>query len=95
MRGIYIFVYIILIIITILEVFLATGIFSYLIMATGILILAGIKATLIALFYQHLKYEPESIKFIPLVALILLSGLLIALITAVPPGAFQSTASSP
>ncbi len=95
MKTIYMIVYVILIGITLVEVFLATGIVNYLIMATGILILAGVKATLIALFYQHLKYEPDSIKFIPLVALVLVSGLLIALITSVTPGMFQWTSSSP
>ncbi len=95
MKTIYIIVYVILIGITLVEVFLATGIVNYLIMATGILILAGVKATLIALFYQHLKYEPDSIKFIPLAALLLVSGLLIAIITSVTPGMFQWTSSSP
>ncbi|MGB9729553.1 MAG: cytochrome C oxidase subunit IV family protein [Thermoprotei archaeon] len=92
----YIIVYIILILITLFEVSLTAGIFSYLIASTIILVLASIKALLIALFYQHLKYEVDPLKLIPLTAFIIISGLLVAIITSVTPGTFQwSTASSP
>lgn len=91
----YIIIYIILIGMTLFEVFLTTGIISHLIAATIILMSAGIKAILIALFYQHLKYETDPLKFIPLTAFIIISGLLVAVITAVTPGMFQWSAQSP
>ncbi|MEM3832599.1 MAG: cytochrome C oxidase subunit IV family protein [Thermoprotei archaeon] len=79
----YIVVYIILILVTLLEVSLTIGIFSYLIASTMILILASIKALLIALFYQRLKYEVDPLRLIPLTAFIVISGLLVAIITSV------------
>ena len=43
----------------------------------GIIIISAAKAVSIALYYQHLRFEPKSISLLPLLALIVLSTLLI------------------
>ncbi len=46
----------------------------------GIVAIATMKAVLIALYFQHLKYEPKALSLAPIAALLVLSTLLITAI---------------
>ena len=76
-ETIYVSIWAILILFTVLEVASLILGFSYLLIALLIVVLAGGKALLIASFYQHLKYETSYLVAIPLFAL----AMLIALVT--------------
>jgi cytochrome c oxidase subunit 4 len=46
--------------------------------------LAGLKALLIALYYQHLRYEPARLAYIPLASLLPVAALTLALLLTYP-----------
>ncbi len=78
----YISIWVFLVAATVMEVvtrFLPAGI-SLLI--TGILVIATAKAILIALFYQHLRFETRILSILPISGILVLSTLLIVSILA-------------
>ncbi len=56
---------------------------------TAIIGLAGLKATLIALFYQHVTREPRSIAFLYLAALLAGVGLIVGMVASMSWGAMK------
>jgi cytochrome c oxidase subunit 4 len=75
---VYVAIWALLVAATLLEVatrlYLPVGI-SLLIV--GIIVISAAKAVSIALYFQHLRYEPKVLSILPLAALIVLSTLLI------------------
>ncbi len=74
---IYVAIWVILVSATILEVetrFLSGG--AQLLVA-GIIAISSVKAVIIALYFQHLRYESNSIRLLPLAALVALGILAI------------------
>ncbi len=52
------------------------------VIALGIIGLAGVKAILIVLFYQHLTHEPKFISIVYLAGLVAAIGLIMALVVS-------------
>ncbi len=78
----YTLIWLILIAATILEVetrFLAGGASS---LVGGIIAISAAKAVIIALYFQHLRYEPRAIKVLPLAALIALGALAVTAVVS-------------
>ncbi len=76
-ETLYVSIWSILIFFTVLEVASLMFGFSYLLIAGLIILLAGGKAVLIALYYQHLRHETSYLVAIPIFAF----AMLIALVT--------------
>jgi len=75
---VYVAIWILLVAATLLEVVTRLYLpFGVSLMIVGIIVISAAKAVSIALYYQHLRYEPKSISLLPLLALIVLSTLLI------------------
>ena len=88
-RRPYVFVFVILAVVTAIEVYVSTLSFPQAIDRVSILVvLATFKASLVVAYYMHLKYEPRWIMLIPFGALALVF-ILVAALTAstgqVPP----------
>jgi cytochrome c oxidase subunit 4 len=80
--GLYTFVWLILVLATVLEVVLISAPGTLLVMLFAVAGLAILKAVLIALYYQHLRYEPWSVSSLPLVALALLAVLIVVMVAS-------------
>lgn len=79
-RRPYVYVFIILAVVTAIEVYISTLTFPQAIERISLLIvLATFKASLVAAYYMHLKYEPRWILLIPFGALALVFVLVAAL----------------
>ena len=79
-RRPYVYVFIILAVVTLIEVYVSTLDFPQAIDRISLLIvLATFKASLVAAYYMHLKYEPRWIMLIPFGALALVFVLVAAL----------------
>ncbi len=72
---VYVVIWAILVAATILEVEtrLLSGAAQFLV--AGIIAISSAKAVIIALYYQHLRYESRAVKVLPLLALIALGAL--------------------
>ena len=78
----YVVIWVILVAATILEVetrFLS-GTVQFLV--AGIIAISSAKAIVIALYYQHLRYESRAIKILPLLALVALGALAVTAIVS-------------
>ncbi len=78
----YVAIWVILVAATILEVetrFLS-GTAQFLV--AGIIAISSTKAVVIALYYQHLRYESRAIKILPLLALIALGALAVTAVVS-------------
>jgi len=85
-RRPYVYVFIALAVVTLIEVYISTLHFPQTIDRISILIvLATFKASLVAAYYMHLKYEPRWIMLIPFGALALVFVLVAALTAASVP----------
>jgi len=80
--GAYIVVWGILVAATVLELFLFGLSAAPTMTTTAIVSLAGMKATLIALIYQHLVREPRSLAVLYMAALVAGVGLIIAMLVS-------------
>lgn len=82
---IYIYIWVILVVFTIVEVLALLLPLTRTVIVLGVITLASIKAVSIASFYQHLKYEPNSLRIFPLVFLFLIVlFILLAQLIALP-----------
>lgn len=85
-RRPYVYVFIALAVVTLLEVYVSTLHFPQTLDRIAILIvMATFKASLVAAYYMHLKYEPRWIMLIPFGALALVFVLVAALTAASVP----------
>lgn len=85
-RRPYVYVFIVLAVVTAIEVYVSTLNFPQALDRISILIvLATFKASLVAAYYMHLKYEPRWIMLIPFGALALVFVLVAALTAASVP----------
>ncbi len=66
---VYTSIWVLLVGLTVLEVIMVVMEFSPLLILFGILLLAGVKAIFVALYYQHLKYDDVAIAWFYLMAL--------------------------
>ncbi len=71
----YVVIWIILVAATILEVETRLLSSTAMYLVAGIIAISSTKAIIIALYYQHLRYESIAIKLLPLAALIALGAL--------------------
>ena len=62
--GPYILAYILLAAFTLIEVLFTYSTFAHIVLAFILLVLAGIKASLVAGFYMHLRYEKRYLAFV-------------------------------
>ncbi len=77
----YVYVFLVLAAVTVLEVYVSTLSFLALYRITFLIVMATAKASLVAAYYMHLKYEPRWIMLIPFGALALVF-ILVAALTA-------------
>ena len=68
--GVYLIVFVVLIVSTIAELLLVGQNISRFWLIMSIIVLAGLKAVLIAVFFQHLKDEPKSLSTLLLLPLL-------------------------
>ena len=68
--GVYLIVFVVLIVSTIAELLLVGQNISRFWLIMSIIVLAGLKAVLIAVFFQHLKDEPKSLSTLLLLQLL-------------------------
>ncbi len=84
----YVYVFLVLAIVTAIEVYVSTLSFLAIDRITLLIVMATVKASLVAAYYMHLRYEPRWIMLIPFGALALVF-ILVAALTAstgqVPP----------
>lgn len=78
----YVYVFIALALVTLVEVYISTLSFAYTERVVLLVSLATFKASLVAAYYMHLKYEPRWIMLIPFGALALVFVLVSALTAA-------------
>ncbi len=87
-RRPYVYVFLVLAIVTVVEVYVSTLSFLAIYRITFLVVMATAKASLVAAYYMHLRYEPRWIMLIPFGALALVF-ILVAALTAstgqVPP----------
>ncbi len=78
----YVVIWVILVAATVLEVETRylSGTISFLI--AGIVAISSAKAVIIALYFQHLRYESRAIKVLPLLALVALGALAVTAIVS-------------
>ncbi len=62
--GPYILAYILLAVFTLIEVLFTYSTFAKIVLVIILLVLAGTKATLVAAFYMHLRYEKRFLAFV-------------------------------
>jgi len=77
----YVYVFLVLAAVTVLEVYVSSLSFLALYRITFLIVMATAKASLVAAYYMHLKYEPRWIMLIPFGALALVF-ILVAALTA-------------
>jgi cytochrome c oxidase subunit 4 len=84
----YVYVFLVLAVVTLLEVYASGLEFLAIYRITILIVMATVKASLVAAYYMHLRYEPRWIMLIPFGALALVF-ILVAALTAstgqVPP----------
>lgn len=68
----YVYVWAILVVFTIVEVLTLLVPLSHTIIVLGVIVLASIKAVAVASIYQHLKDEPNALRIFPLTLLFLI-----------------------
>jgi len=79
----YVSIWTVLVLFTLLEVVALIFGFSYIVALYLIILLAGGKAIMIALYYQHLRYESTYLVLIPAFALAMLIVLIVVSIAGV------------
>ena len=79
-EAVYVGVWIILVIATVLELAMLYMQAPLTLLLAGIAVLASLKAILIALYYQHLRYEPAALSAIPISGLALLIILVVTMV---------------
>ncbi len=87
-RRPYVYVFLVLAAVTVLEVYVSSLSFLAFYRITFLIVMATAKASLVAAYYMHLKYEPRWIMLIPFGALALVFVLVAALTAStgqVPP----------
>lgn len=81
-RRPYVYVFVALAVVTLIEVYISTLSFAYTDRVLLLVTLATFKASLVVAYYMHLKYEPRWIMLIPFGGLALVFILVAALLSA-------------
>ncbi len=75
----YVYVFAVLAVVTLVEVYIAMQNFASIDRVSILIVLATFKASLVAAYYMHLRYEPRWLMLIPFAALALVFVLVAAL----------------
>ncbi len=78
-RRPYVYVFVVLAVVTAIEVWISMQSFLYIERVSVLVVLATFKASLVVAYYMHLKYEPRWMMLIPFGALALVFVLVAAL----------------
>ncbi len=77
----YVYVFVVLAVVTLVEVYISMQDFASIDRVSILIVLATFKASLVAAYYMHLRYEPRWVMLIPFAALALVF-ILVAALTA-------------